>query len=417
LRANWWVFWAVLSGCSRGESLQPVDGSADLQVPAAQAFEASAAATTSAPSVLASSLPRSSTKVAPPEAGASVCRSLGGPVQVSRRGASTLAVRGDEVVAVLNEDGHPALARFRVAPLAPGPLIWVPPPNAPTRAQSVPCAVTGDLAFCPDRTGIVRRSTLAGADSQWTASAVAGTRVSAARAPGSSAVLVYLARRQTSEGWVTEAWVVAEEGRPERLSEDGSGATSAALAARGSSLLAVTVDSRVALTAMHAREVRCDHGLQLSEDVVTFVGGPGAPGTAAALALFPSSSAGWALLPIAQDVSSFGVAAVRLDAPPQVDEPVLWSPYPDGLDPAAIATVAVGSRIWVARVRPRERGLGAPRLLEVGELATDGSFAGKHIVAGADGATDVALASDSRGALWIAWLDASGSWVERLGCP
>jgi hypothetical protein len=358
----------------------------------------------------------SSKKVALPEAGASVCRLLGGPVQVSRRGAATLAVRGDEVVAVLNEDGHPALASFRVGPLTPGALPWVPPPSAPTRAQRVPCAVTGDLAFCPDRTGIVRRSTLAGADSQWTASAVAGSRVSAARAPGSSAVLVYLARRQTSEGWVTEAWIVAKEGRPERLSEDGSGATSAALAARGSSLLAVTVDSRVALTAMHAREVRYDHGLRLSEDVVIFVGGPGAPGSAAALALFPSS-AGWALLPIAQDISSFGVATVRLDTPPQVDEPVLWSLYPDGLDPAPIATVAVGSRLWVARVRPRARGPGAPRLLEVGELETGGSFVAKHIVAGADGATDVALASDSRGALWIAWLDASGSWVERLGCP
>jgi hypothetical protein len=178
----------------------------------------------------------------------------------------------------------------------------------------------------------------------------------------------------------------------------------------------VTVDSRVALTAMHAREVRYDHGLQLSEDVVTFVGGPGAPGSAAALALFPSS-AGWALLPIAQDVRSFGVAAVKLDAPPHVDEPVFWSLYPDGLDPAVIATVAAGSRIWVARVRPRESGPGAPRLLELGELETDGSFTEKHIVAGADGATDVALASDSRGALWIAWLDTSGSWVERLGCP
>lgn len=413
----WWVFWAGLSGCSRGESLQPVDGSVDVQVPGAQAaFDASAAAATSAPSALASSAPMSPKKVATPEAGASVCRLLGGPVQVSRRGAATLAVRGDEVVAVLNEGGHPALATFRVGPRAPGALLWVAPPSAPIRAERVPCAVTGDLAFCPDRTGIVRRSTLAGADSQWIASALAGTRVSADRAPGSSAVLVYLARRQTSEGWVTEAWIVAEPGRSERLSEDGSGATSAALSARGSSLLAVTVDSRLALTAMHAREVRYDHGLQLSEDVVTFVGGPGAPGSAAALALFPSSP-GWALLPIGQDISSFGVAAVKLDAPPHVDEPVRWSLYPDGLDPAAIATVAVGSRIWVARVRPRESGPSAPRLLEVGELETDGSFVAKHIVAGADGATDVVLASDSRGALWIAWLDASGSWVERLGCP
>jgi hypothetical protein len=276
--------------------------------------------------------------------------------------------------------------------------------------------VTDDLAFCPDRAGDVHRSTLEGGHEQVVASSFVGTHVSAGRVPGQSAVLVYLARRQTSEGWVTEAWIVGEEGSPERLSEDGSGATSSALAARGSSLIALTVDSRVALTAMHAREIRYDHGLRLGEDVVTFVGGPGDPGSAAALALFPST-AGWALLPIAQDVSSFGLAIVKLDDPPRVDEPVLWSMYPDGLDPAPVATAVSGSRVWVARVRPRQRGPGSPRDLELGELKSDGSFAAKQVIAAAAGATGVALASDSRGALWVAWLNPSGSWIERLSCP
>jgi hypothetical protein len=227
--------------------------------------------------------------------------------------------------------------------------------------------------------------------------------------------LVYLASRQTSEGWVREAWLTSEDGRPVRLSEDGSGATSSTLVARGSSLVAITVDSRVALTAMHAREVHYDHGLRMGEDVVTFVGGPGDSTSAAAAALLPSGT-GWALLPIARDVSDFGLAIVKIDDPPRVDEPVVWSVYPDGLDPAPVATALSAGRAWVARVRPRSRGPGAPRELEVGELGLDGTFVPKHVVAAAAGATDVTLAADARGALWLAWIDPSGTRMERLSC-
>jgi hypothetical protein len=167
---------------------------------------------------------------------------------------------------------------------------------------------------------------------------------------------------------------------------------------------------------MHAREIRYDHGLRLGEDVVTFVGGPGDPGSAAALALFPSSAA-WALLPIARDISSFGLAIVKLDDPPQVDEPMLWSMYLDGLDPAPVATAVSGGRVWVARVTPRQPGPGAPKDLELGELTSDGVFSLKQVIARAEGATEVALLSDSRGALWVTWLDRSGSWIQRLSCP
>ena len=66
-----------------------------------------------------------------------------------------------------------------------------------------------------------------------------------------------------------------------------------------------------------------------------------ADGVESFLAVAPDGPS-WSLLPIAKDVGSFGLAIVRLDEPPRVDEPVVWSMYPNGLDPAPIAAASGG---------------------------------------------------------------------------
>jgi hypothetical protein len=279
---------------------------------------------------------------------------------------------------------------------------------------AVPCAIAGERIFCPDRTGAVHRVSVAGED-RVVASSRSGTRVAAGMLGGTHTGVAYLASRKTSEGWVSEAWLAVDDDVPLRLSEDGSGATSLAVAQRESSLLALTVDARAALTAMHARSVAYDRGLRLGEDVVVFVGGPGDRRTAAALAL-PMTGSAWALLPIARDVGSFGLATVRLDEPPRVDEPVVWSMYPNGLDPAPVAAAARGGRTWVARVRPRAADPSSSLVLELGDLDADGGFVVRDVVATAGTPRDVALTHDAHGALWVAWVDTSGSWVERLAC-
>jgi hypothetical protein len=178
------------------------------------------------------------------------------------------------------------------------------------------------------------------------------------------------------------------------------------------------IDARTALTAMHARAVGYEHSVQLGEDAVVFVGGPGDRRTRAALAVAPGGPS-WSLLPIAKDVGSFGLAIVRLDEPPRVDEPVVWSMYPNGLDPAPIAAASGGGRTaatWVARVRPRAAEPASPRVLELGQVAADGTFAPRDIVPTTGNVADVALVLDAVGALWLAWLDGAGSFVERLAC-
>jgi hypothetical protein len=246
------------------------------------------------------------------------------------------------------------------------------------------------------------------------ASSRSGSRISAASL-GTHAALAYLASRKTSEGWVNEAWLAVDDDPPLKLSEDGSGATWVGLAPSPGGLLAIAVDARTALTAMHARRIAHDGRVRFGEDVVVFVGGPGDSRTRAAPVLDPSG-AGWALVPIAKDVGAFGLAVVRLESPPRVDEPVAWSMYPNGLDPAPIAASWSAGRTWVARVVPLTAAPAAPRALEVGQLDDGGAFVPLDRLATHGNPSDVALTVDHRLALWVAWVDAAGAWIERLAC-
>ncbi|HLK36546.1 MAG TPA: hypothetical protein VKU41_07315, partial [Polyangiaceae bacterium] len=246
------------------------------------------------------------------------------------------------------------------------------------------------------------------------ASSRSGTPIAAAALAGSHAALAYLASRKTTEGWVSEAWLACDDDPPQRLSEDGSGATAVAMVPRAPALLALIVDARAALTALHARPVRYEQRLSLGEDAVVFVGGPGDHRTRAALAV-PKDGPSWALLPIAKDVGSFGLATVRVDDPPRVDEPVVWSMYPNGLDPAPVAAVSA-AHAWVARVRPRESEPGSQKMLELGEIDAAGAFVARDPIPTLGAPSDVAMVADAQGALWVSWLDPSGSWLERLAC-
>jgi hypothetical protein len=389
--------------------------------PAGAATEAAIAAATATEAGIAAA--KATVSPDPVDAASGGCRVLRGPIEFSLRAPALLISRGDSVDAIFNEDGHPRI----VSHAAPSPVLGPVPAGRETAqgdktsALSVPCAAAGERVFCPDRSGAVHRTNRGGTEDQVVASSRPASRIAATTFAGAHVALAYLASRQTSEGWVSEAWLAVDEERPVRVSDDGSGATALALAPRGSELLALMVDARTALTAVHARMIAYGSPLQLREDAVVFVGGPGDRRTRAALAA-PAGGAAWSLLPIARDVGSFGLAIVKLDEPPHVDEPVVWSIYPNGLDPAPIAAAfAVGAgagapTTWVARVRPQASAPSSPRILELGRITQEGAFVERDAVATTGNATDVALALDRFGALWLSWVDGAGSWLERLSC-
>ena len=356
----------------------------------------------------------------PSDGGAGACRVVRGPIELPVRAPAALAVRGESVDVVLNDDGKPRISSFTTAPLPAASASTAAVPREPAEGgtasgYAVACALSADRVFCADRTGAVHRTTREGQGDRLVASSRTGSRIAGASLAGNHTALGYLASRQTSEGWVSEAWLAVDDEAPVRLSEDGSGATSLVLAPRKASIVALAVDARAALTALHVRPVTFEGHAVLGDDAVVFVGGPGDHRTAGALAL-PPSGPGWALLPLAKDIGSFGMVLVRLDEPVHVDEPVVWSMYPNGLDPAAVASATEAGKTWVARVRPQGPEPGSTRVLEMGAITPEGAFAARDIVASSSKMSDVALAADAHGALWVAWVDAAGSWLERVLC-
>jgi hypothetical protein len=187
------------------------------------------------------------------------------------------------------------------------------------------------------------------------------------------------------------------------------------LAVRPAGLIALSLDARSALTAVHARTIAYGRTVQLGEDVVVFVGGPFGEEARAAFALPPEGS-GWALLPGPKDIRQFGVAAVLIDEPPRLDEPVIWSIYPNGLEPAPIAVAPGAGRLWTVRARPHGPDPASPIDIETGYLSVDGSFVSLDAFAATGRVQELAIAIDAQSALWVAWLDASGSWVQRSRC-
>lgn len=348
-----------------------------------------------------------------------MCRVVRGPIELPLKAPASVATRGEALEAVLNDDGKPRVAAFLIAPpttsasLAPA---LEPVAGGASPGYGVPCALAGESVFCADRSGAVHRARHDGSGDRVVGSSRKGSRIAAATLGGGHSALGYLASRQTSEGWVSEAWLVVDDEPPVRLSDEGAGATSLAFVPRGDGVLSLSVDARAALTGLHARSIAFEGGhVRLGEDTVVFVGGPGDRRTGAAV-VAPSKGPAWGLLPIAKDVGTFGLALVRLDEPPRVDEPVVWSMYPNGLDPAPVAAVPAASATWAARVRPLDATPGAPRVLELGQIDPAGVFVPDDVVPTTGRPSDVALAADAHGALWLAWVDGAGSWLERLAC-
>ncbi len=367
-----------------------------------------------------SSSAKTAASVAPSlvDGGASACRLLYGPAQQPWRGPAALRAEHDSVDIVFNDDGAPRVLHVAGGPIDPKAKPKpIPAAGDVTPTASLPCAFGGGFVFCPSKSGDVFRTPRAGGDKKSVGAQRVGYRIDATTLDGTHAMVTYLASRKTTEGWVTEAWAVVDELPPVRVSEDGAGATSIDLAPRGDSVVILMLDARRASTQLHARVARWNGKLDLGPDAVVFIGGPGERESAATIATPAANGTAWGLVPIEQDVSTFGMAASKIGDPPEIDAPVVWSTYPNGLDPAPIIATQGKSPMRVARVRPAAAEPTSEHVLELGRVSDEGAFTSDGFVATHGSAKDLAVDVDALGTLWLAYTDSAGTWLERRQCP
>jgi hypothetical protein len=169
------------------------------------------------------------------------------------------------------------------------------------------------------------------------------------------------------------------------------------------------------MSPVHARtiDLGSSGAPRIGGDVVVFVG-PSPEGHTEIVAV-PGKSGPIALVPFPRDTTSFGLASLLVGDEPQLDAPVHWSMYPNGIEPAPVAAAAFCGRTWAAYVRPSTAQANSESVMVLASL--DGGVFGAEIIAGQgyDFAT-VALAARDDGGAWLAWVGNGRSWVRGIRC-
>jgi hypothetical protein len=318
-----------------------------------------------------------------------------GPLAMDFIGAPAIAATDKGALVAGNDKGTPHLVTIAGGK---GPAAGA------LKTSSLPCAIAKGQAWCPDADGKI-----AGVGK-----ARSGTKIAAAETGGHAAI-AFIEDRKTTEGTTQTAQIWSDDGTTQRLSDEGNGATSVDLAARDGEIVALMIDAHMGMTPVHARTAKWNGKLALGADTVLMIAGNAEANTAGAIATRHDTGPSFALVPIAQDISAFGVVSVRIEAVPKVDAKTEWSLYENGLDPAPIAATHDGARMLVGRVRPTGKTAQSPRVLEIGKLE-DGKFVAFGIVPTHGSPTSIAMSADAKG-VWLAYTDANGTFVDHRVCP
>lgn len=413
-----WGACSLTAACSSRKNDKPnrpapePDAAADLAVEAA---DAAASASRSD----AGSSDASTTGLVPlGDAGVSACRVVQGPIELPVVGPVALVPEGEELLVVSNDFGQPSAFRFPAGAIPPPNVKVATPPRPPLHASgSWPaCSVTAHYYFCPGRGGaMVMRKRTTGDPGREVAKGKPGTR-SVGVEYGDHWAVASIVEKVTTEGRVLTAQIVIDGKDPETLSDEGAGATFVDLAPHEGGALAFTLDARTAMVPLHVRTLG-DRGL--GKDYVVGVGGPPERGVAGVLGT--TAKRAFALVPMPEDATLFGLAVVPLAAPLKEDLPIVWSRYPNGLDPAPVAASRGAERVYVARVRPVTADKDATRGLELGVLDEAGAFGSLGFVHTGAVYADPSVALDGKGGLWVAYTvpASAGSltFLERRACP
>lgn len=252
-------------------------------------------------------------------------------------------------VVLVTRDDELALARLSGAPsksrkpvkspmqeIALGPQHFWPVARGP--------AVSATHVYWISKGRLVRRA-VAGGDLEVLATdAREGTRVAVA---GSPDVVAYIT--QPVEKKESLARLRLPDGRKLELTPEGAAASSVSLTASGGDVIASYIDGRSGMTPVHARRLHLPSGT-LDPDVVVWVSG--ATQGLTEIASVGSSNGAWLMLPVERDASHFGLATLAVARDPQMDPPLRFRTYEDGLDRAPVAAAELCGSPVAAYVRP-----------------------------------------------------------------
>ena len=413
------LFASCLASCKGCQESPPTANDAALPAPSATASEAAAPVVDAAPPVAVDAA-ATATETALEDAGASRCRLSYGPSEQPFRGPAALTVVGNELRLIANDSGKP---RLYPVPIPVGTALVAPPrPLSFVGMRWPACEVAGSFVYCQGPGGMIVRSQAGGetkgGEPKQIVKSRPGTRIAAAPVGADHAAVAYLDLRRTTEGDMLQAFVVLDEGEPQRISDDGAGATTVSFLPRGDEPVALYLDVRTAMVPVHARPVRRtpDGALSLGADAVVFVGGAPERGIDFTAAL--AGDRAYAFVPMPRDTLEFGMATLPIESPPKDDVPAVWSLYPNGIDPAPITATPArdGKGAWIARVRPRQKEPGSPRIIELGRVDIAGIFTSYGEIAPAKAVTDIAMIEDPGGGVWVTYGDTTVTWLERRVC-
>lgn len=372
---------------------------------------ASAPAPASAPAASAAPPPKpsaASDERDEPDAGTSDA-GPGFVTEVSDVGPAAPSAAGSDGVYLLTKQDEIAVARL----VKKGVLEPVKTPADQFALARSP-AIAGGHAYFISNGRLARRPLGAGGVEVLAADARSGTRVTA---------LPALAGRRPAAACFVGAPVTADGGPTARLwieghgvlvvTPEGSAATSVSMVELEGSLVVLSLEGRTGMTPVHARSVRFqDSKPELEQDVVVWVAGPAQSLTEITGATVDGQV--FAFVPLARDITRFGLAQLQLGTAPAMGAPVVWRAYPNGLDPAPVAVShgKCGTRVVYARpeqARPR-----APQELHIASLGPSG-LGPSQIVARASAFANVSAAETAAGVL-VTYVADFRTWARIVAC-
>lgn len=199
------------------------------------------------------------------------------------------------------------------------------------------------------------------------------------------------------------------------ISPDGSAATSVDIIVGEPHPRVVVLEGRTGMSPVHVRTARVTaRRITLEPDEVVWIG-PGSHELTEIHAIDTRHGSAVALLPTAKSFHDFGLAQLELSKSGGEAPDPGWQIFPNGLDPAPVATAHLCGKEYILFARPSEEHPRSPQELHLSVLNGPAPKSG-DLIARSRAFNDVSLAPLSRGALAV-WTADRRTWAMRLTCP